>query len=81
MLSAYVAMYASIIWDLLSVVGRQIVNAWSSIDLSGRNHKHKCPKCWETRWHNGTKAECPDEDLCFRCWDEQLAVEEELEYV
>ena len=40
--------------------------SWDSLDLSQHNHMHRCPRCEEIRWHHGTKASCPESNMCER---------------
>ena len=33
------------------------ISAWD-LDLSGHNHRHRCPSCEEYTWHEGLISEC-----------------------
>ena len=48
-------------------------SAWD-LDLSGHNHRHKCPVCDKIEWCEGTKAESLRNDLCEFCGEEGLLV-------
>ena len=42
-------------------------SAWE-MDLSGHNHRHRCPECDAVTWHEGKRAECEAiNNLCVDC--------------